>query len=101
MKRSLKHLFNNLFELKYISTVNSRESIVTNGSCKVCWMSFQLAYIYAVIGTDYDIILVLRKGLFARLFDSKLQLMLLNSIQDEDPKSFKQYIWNHLDSPFD
>lgn len=100
IKSSLKHVFDNLLRLEYTSCVNSRESHIKNGSCKVSWMSFQLAYIYAVIGNDYDIILVLRKGLLSRLFSTRMQMILLDSVQAEDPDSFKQYRWNHLDAPF-
>ena len=93
-------LLKKLQTLTYTMCVNTREDKIKNASCRVSWMSINVGYLYAVIGSSNDIILVLRRGFLPELVYSKMCIMLQEAIQEEDPLNPKQYVWNHIDSPF-
>lgn len=76
---------------------NWRDNCIKNGGVIISWHGIRLAYIYAILSVEHSLVLVVRKGLLAKHYQSLMQLRLYEYLHKNDSSING---WNQIDTPF-
>ena len=84
--------------IQYISYTNWRNDENKNGGSMVKWNGFLVAYIYAVVNTDREFVLVYSHGIFVKYFMDNMMQALDDALSDFGKEEYIRG-WNTIDSP--